>query len=113
MRITEACPLPAAQQLLAHIRDGYGTIPKFCEAKGLDRLKVARALNGELTRFDVDFALDVQRATGGAVGADGWRVDEEMKAAIKAFRARRKGEPEFEDEPKSESRPSGSKPGVA
>jgi HD-like signal output (HDOD) protein len=90
MRIEEACPVPAAQQLLALIRDQYGTIPKFCEAKGLDRLKVARAINGQMVRFDVDFALDIEHATNGAVVADGWRVDDEMRHAIERFRSERR-----------------------
>ena len=90
MRITEACPVPAAQQLLALIREQYDTIPRFCEAKGLDRLKVARAINGLMTRFDVDFALDIEKATDGAVVADGWRVDDEMKLAIERFRSERR-----------------------
>ncbi len=87
--ISEACPIPGAQQLLAYIRERHGSIPAFCERHSLDRFKVARAINGEILKIDVDFAVAVQLATDGAVPAKSWRTDEGMCAAIKQFRSER------------------------
>lgn len=63
---------PAATKLLAHIREHYGTIPKFAEAHGLDRIKVQKAIHGKLTRIDVDFAVACFRATNGEVPVEDW-----------------------------------------
>ncbi len=93
MRIDEATIIPAAQELLTFIRESeHPSIPAFCEAKGLDRLKVARAIKGEILRVDVDFALDVEEATGGAVPVERWRTDEELRAEIKRRREARAAE---------------------
>lgn len=88
--ILEACPHPAAQKLLSYIRTMHGTLPAFCSAHGLDRFLVARVLNGGITRYSVDFALDIQQATKGAISAGDWCVDDATRAAIEAFRASRK-----------------------
>lgn len=72
---------PAAKVLLEHIREEYGSIPNFCEAKNLDRFKVAKACKGELQRIDVDFALDVLEATGGLVKIEGWRTPKKHREA--------------------------------
>lgn len=92
MQIEEACPIPAAQQLLAHVRERYDSIPAFCEARGLDRLKVARAIKGDLIRVDVDFAFAIEEATDGAVLAEAWRMDEDLRSELKRRRELRESE---------------------
>lgn len=72
MRIEQAAGSRAAQALLAHIRELYGTIPAFSTAKGLDRLKVQKVINGTIKRIDVPFALDIERATDGKVPVPWW-----------------------------------------
>jgi hypothetical protein len=72
MKITEAKGPPGAEKLLRHIRESGLSIPKWCEEKGLDRLKVQKAINGSWQRFDVDFALSIERATGGDVAVADW-----------------------------------------
>lgn len=72
MRITEATGPRAAGKLLAHIRALGVSIPDWCEKNGLDRLKVQRAIRGEIQRIDVGFAFEVRRATGGEVELDEW-----------------------------------------
>lgn len=108
-KIEQASPVPAAQELLAYIRKHHdkGKLPAFCEKHGLDRLKVQRAINGDLTRIDVDFAFAVEDATGGEVKAEGWRVDEDLLAELQRWRedrnARRVGV--ASDEPAPDSSP--------
>ncbi len=72
MRIEEAKGSLAAEKLLEHIREHFGTIPKFCDEQGLDRLKVQKAIKGELVRIDVQFAVSVRDATGGVVDIEDW-----------------------------------------
>lgn len=92
---TAKSPIPAAQKLLDHIRgeaDGQGkpkTIPAWCQEHRLDRLKVQKAINGDVTRIDVNFAVDCERATGGAVPAEDWYVTEDVKAEIDRLRRER------------------------
>lgn len=64
--------VPAAAKLLAHIREHYGSIPRFAEMHGFDRIKVQKAIRGQIQRMDVLFALDIQRATRGAVVMEEW-----------------------------------------
>lgn len=73
-RIKEAGEVPGAEKLLAHIRDLGVSIPDFCEQHGLFRQKVEKAIKGGLKRVDVDFALAIQRATGGAVLVADWET---------------------------------------
>ena len=82
-------PIPAAKQLLEHIRGLDETIPDWCEKKGLDRLKVQKAINGDITRIDVNFAVDVENASGGAVKAEDWYVTPEVGAEIRRIREER------------------------
>lgn len=70
--IEEASPQRASRALLAHIRENYGTIPAFCEAKQQDRFKVQRAIRGEMKRVDMAFATGIELATDGAVQAAWW-----------------------------------------
>jgi hypothetical protein len=72
MKIEEAKGPPASFKLLAFIRENYGTIPRFCEETGLDRIKVQKAIKGELVRVDVDFAFAIKVATSGAVEPEDW-----------------------------------------
>lgn len=62
----------ASQALLAHIRANYSSVPAFCDATGLDRLKTQKAIRGEFQRMDVDFAFQCQAATRGDVDASWW-----------------------------------------
>jgi hypothetical protein len=79
MRIETAYPQRAARALLAHIRERYGTIPAFCAAKGMDRLKVQRAVKGKPRRMDVVFAGEIEVATDGAVPAPWWAEPAEVE----------------------------------
>lgn len=79
-------PIPAAKQLLEYIRGLEKTIPDFCTERGLDRLKVQKAINGDITRIDVNFAVDCERATCGVVRAEGWYVTEDVRAEIDRLR---------------------------
>jgi hypothetical protein len=73
MRIEEAADsADAPQALLKHIRDNYGSVPAFCQAKGLDRIRVQKAIRGKPKKFDVEFAFALEKATGGAVPAALW-----------------------------------------
>ena len=72
MRIVQAVGSRAAQALLAHIREQHGTIPAFATAKGVDRLKVQKVINGSIKRVDVNFALEIERATDGKVPMPWW-----------------------------------------
>jgi hypothetical protein len=105
----------AAAELLAHIREQYGTIPAFSEAKGLDRFKVAKAVNGELQRVDVDFALDVEEATG--IPAEHWRTPDDVREARKQRRAAahriKPGALTPDEPPASERTPTGGKGNAA
>jgi len=67
----------AARELRAWIKRKYptGGVPRFCEEKELDRIAVQRALNGEIKRISVDFAFEIQAATGGTIKAQGWRSE--------------------------------------
>jgi hypothetical protein len=60
------------EKLLTFIRDNYKTIPVFCEAHGLVRQKVVKAIRGEIKRIDGEFMFDIERATGGHVRAQEW-----------------------------------------
>ncbi|HEY3237724.1 MAG TPA: hypothetical protein VGJ84_23590 [Polyangiaceae bacterium] len=73
-RIEQAAyDIPAAGELLLFIRENYRTVPAFCEAVGLDRPKVERAIKGGYRRMHLDLALDIEHATGGRVKAGRWR----------------------------------------
>jgi hypothetical protein len=75
-RIKEAGAVAGAVKLLAHIRDLGISIPDFCEKHGLFRQKVEKAIKGDLKRVDVDFALAIERATGGAVTVPDWETQD-------------------------------------
>jgi hypothetical protein len=55
------------RKLIAHIRSLGMTVPDWCDAKGLDRFKVQKVINGQIQRVDCDFAQRAIEATGGAV----------------------------------------------
>jgi hypothetical protein len=76
-RIKEAGSGAGATKLLGHIRDLGISIPDFCEKHGLFRQKVEKAIKGDLKRVDVDFALAIERATGGAVLVADWETPDE------------------------------------
>lgn len=58
--------------MLAYIRANYGTIPRFCEEKGLSRLSVAKAVKGEIRQMTLELAYSIERATDGHVSAHEW-----------------------------------------
>ena len=62
----------ASKALLAHIRAKFITVPAFAEATGIDRIKVQKAIRGEIKRMDVEFAFAIEKATGGVVPASWW-----------------------------------------
>ncbi len=73
MRIEEPDTTKRAPKvLLAYIRANHKTIPAFAEAFGLDRIKVQKAIRGDIDRIDVAFAFKVQKATKGKVRASWW-----------------------------------------
>jgi hypothetical protein len=80
---------PGAPKLEAYIRQHFGSIPKFCEAKGIDRIKVQRAIGGGLQRVDVDFAFDIEHATGGWVVAEDWCTPDVVREERRKRRADR------------------------
>lgn len=66
-------PTEGGVMLERWIRTHYGSIPAFCEAKGLERIQVQRAVNGERwKRISVNFAIAIEDATGGAVPIRAW-----------------------------------------
>src|SRR6478672_3110459 len=67
MQLTEG-----ARLLRPWLRARGLNIPSFCEAKGLDRIQLQRAMRGAQKRFSVDFALAIFRATDGAVPLEAW-----------------------------------------
>lgn len=80
MKIEQAADQPAPAALLAHIRASeHASIPAFCEAKGLDRLKVQKAINGKIKWMDLKFAFEIEKATDGAVAASSWIPEAETE----------------------------------
>jgi len=63
-----------ARKTLAFLAVRRLSIPAFCEAKGLPRLAVQRALNGTHTRRGIliDFAVSMRDATEGEVAVIDW-----------------------------------------
>lgn len=77
-------PLKAAVPVLDAWLTAKGLkLHPWCEANGVDRIALCRLMNGDRSKVSVDLALDVERATGGAVRADLWRTpaDAKKKAA--------------------------------
>jgi hypothetical protein len=67
-----ASPTQGARALVAYLRAKGLSISAFCEQNGLDRIQVQRAIKGARHRYSVDFALSVERATGGRVRVAQW-----------------------------------------
>lgn len=72
--INESSPLPGPSKLLSHIRALGKSIPDWCEAESLPRHTVEKAIKGKLT-MSVPLALEIQRATNGAVQVSDWDFD--------------------------------------
>lgn len=62
----------APKALLDLIRNNYDSVPQFAEKHGLDRIKVQKAIRGDIERIDVDFAFAVEKATKKRVPALWW-----------------------------------------
>ena len=73
-------PTAGARALLAHLRKKRLSITAFCEKHGLDRVQVQRAIKDERHRYSVDFALSIERASGGRVRVAMW-ASETARAA--------------------------------
>lgn len=67
--------LPGPTKLLAAIRATELSVPKYCEAKGLHRHMVEKAIKGKLD-MSVAFAAELERATDGAVVVADWVLDD-------------------------------------
>jgi len=65
-------PITEHHRVLAYIREHYPNIPAFCDANGLDRLKVQKAIRGKFQQMDAKFAFEAEKATNGAVPASWW-----------------------------------------
>lgn len=67
-------PGRAAVALRRHIDRLYaGSVTRFCSERSLDRVQVLRTLKGQRgRRASVDFALSIERATGGDVPVALW-----------------------------------------
>ena len=61
-----------ARLLRARLKRTKQTVPEFCAAHGVARHQVQRALNGEQTRFDIDFCVAIREATEGEIGVESW-----------------------------------------
>lgn len=85
--MAQTYPTRGGAALLAYVRAHHGSIPAFCETSGLDRLKVQRAINGEIKRVDVAFAEAVEDATSGEVGWRMWVPDEATRMAERKRRS--------------------------
>lgn len=70
-----------AELLRAFLRRTGQSVPKFCEANDIDRILCQRAMNGDRKRISVDFALAIQRATGGDVPVDAWSTPKRARRA--------------------------------
>lgn len=78
-------PLPQAVSLfLAHLKKIGLSQTAFCAQKGLDRIAVQRAVNGERRRYTVDFALEIEAATEGAVPVKSWATRAIVEVAHRA-----------------------------
>lgn len=75
--LDDGTPTPGSAKLLAYIREHYPSIPKFCEAAGVDRLKTQRVIADGYSRMDVDFALAIERATNGEISVKDWATGAE------------------------------------
>jgi hypothetical protein len=65
--------LEGARLLRNHLRKTGQSVPVFCERHKLDRIQVQRYLRGERRYAPVDFAYEIQTATGGDVPWYTWR----------------------------------------
>jgi hypothetical protein len=72
--MAEAMVTEGGRKLLAHIRAKGRNIPLWCEKHGLDRIQVARVINGGAWKqVSVNFAAKVCRAAnseGGSIRAE-------------------------------------------
>lgn len=61
-----------ARDLRTYLLETRQSVPEFCEANGISRQKVQRALNGTWQSITIDFASAVHTATNGAVSILSW-----------------------------------------
>lgn len=65
-------------KLLRQYLDAQGlSIPAFADRHDFCRIQIQRAIKGERKKISVDFALAIQRATGGAVPMAAWAHEQE------------------------------------
>lgn len=81
----ERIPTDGARALRQWLREQGMSLCAFCERNRLDRVNTQKAVNGERRRVTVDFALSIEKATGGAVPVELWASETmrptEQKAA--------------------------------
>jgi hypothetical protein len=63
-------PLPGAAPLKEHIGKLDVSLPDWCEMHGIDRFAIQKIFKGTLQRVSVELAFDIEEATGGAVEAE-------------------------------------------
>jgi len=71
-----------AKLLRAHITLSGLSIPDWCDKHAVPRITLQRVVNGDRLRISVDFAIAVEKATGGAVPVRAWASTKAMKASI-------------------------------
>jgi hypothetical protein len=83
MRIESASagPSRASQALLRIIRAEFGTVERFAAAASVGRIKLQKAIKGELRRIDISFAFKVKRATRDRIPFEWWLDDSENIAS--------------------------------
>jgi hypothetical protein len=68
----ERIPTDGARALREWLASQGISLFAFCERHSLDRVNTQKAVNGERRRVSVDFALSIEKATGGAVPIELW-----------------------------------------
>lgn len=63
-----------ARKLRRYLNAEGLSVPDFCEAHGLDRIRVQRYLKGDRTHATVDFAEAIEKATKGEVPWSAWHT---------------------------------------
>jgi hypothetical protein len=88
--LTAADPLPRGARLLRRYIKRCGTsVYAFAKRYGFTCTHIQFLVNGTRRRLNVDLALDLELATGGAVPAAAWRLRKPSAALLRAVRVDR------------------------